>query len=84
MMSQAQLAIKALQLAMNPNGFNMGINQGAIAGAGYENHIHYHIVPRWKGDTPGRGGGPVLTRPKPTGESKYCSRPKSLSTVNSF
>lgn len=51
MMGQTQLALKALQLAMNPNGFNMGINQGSVAGAGYESHIHYHIVPRWNGDT---------------------------------
>src|SRR5690242_20240764 len=41
MMNQAQLALKALQLTMNPDGFNMGINQGTVAGAGYEGHIHY-------------------------------------------
>ena len=51
MMGQAQLALRALKLAMSPNGFNMGINQGGVAGAGYEEHIHYHIVPRWNGDT---------------------------------
>ena len=51
MMAQAQLALKALRLAMNPDGFNMGINQGKVAGAGFAEHIHYHIVPRWSGDT---------------------------------
>ena len=51
MMSQAQLALKALRLAMNPDGFNMGINEGKVAGAGYADHVHYHIVPRWHGDT---------------------------------
>jgi ATP adenylyltransferase len=51
MMAQAQLALRALRLAMNPDGFNMGINQGKVAGAGFAEHIHYHIVPRWLGDT---------------------------------
>jgi ATP adenylyltransferase len=51
LMAQAQLAIKALRLAMNPDGFNMGINEGKVAGAGFADHIHYHIVPRWNGDT---------------------------------
>ncbi|MBV9228039.1 MAG: HIT domain-containing protein [Chloroflexi bacterium] len=51
LMAQAQLALKALRLAMNPDGFNMGINQGKVAGAGFAEHIHYHIVPRWLGDT---------------------------------
>ncbi|QBD80012.1 HIT domain-containing protein [Ktedonosporobacter rubrisoli] len=51
LMSQAQLALRALRYAMNPDGFNMGINEGKVAGAGFAEHIHYHIVPRWQGDT---------------------------------
>ncbi len=51
LMAQAQLAIRALRQVMNPDGFNMGINQGKVAGAGFAEHIHYHIVPRWNGDT---------------------------------
>lgn len=51
LMGQAQLALKALRLAMQPDGFNMGINEGKVAGAGYEEHMHFHIVPRWNGDT---------------------------------
>ncbi len=51
LMAQAQWALRALRLAMNPDGFNMGINQGKVAGAGFAEHIHYHIVPRWNGDT---------------------------------
>lgn len=51
LMSQAQLALSALRLAMRPDGFNMGINEGKVAGAGFAEHVHYHIVPRWLGDT---------------------------------
>lgn len=51
LMSQAQLALKALRLVMTPDGFNMGINEGKVAGAGFEEHMHLHIVPRWNGDT---------------------------------
>ncbi len=44
-------AVKVLRLVMNPDGFNIGINLGRVAGAGIEEHVHYHIVPRWNGDT---------------------------------
>jgi ATP adenylyltransferase len=43
--------LRALTLSMNPQGFNIGINQGHVAGAGLVDHIHVHIVPRWQGDT---------------------------------
>jgi ATP adenylyltransferase len=51
LMAQSQLALKALRLVMNPDGFNMGINEGKVAGAGFADHVHFHIVPRWNGDT---------------------------------
>src|SRR5207248_4102189 len=51
LMSQAQLALRGLHLVMKPDGFNMGINEGKVAGAGYAEHMHFHIVPRWNGDT---------------------------------
>jgi ATP adenylyltransferase len=51
LMEQAQLSLKALRLAMKPDGFNMGINEGKVAGAGYADHMHLHVVPRWDGDT---------------------------------
>ena len=51
LMEQAQLALKAIGHAMHPDGFNMGFNQGKVAGAGFAEHIHFHIVPRWNGDT---------------------------------
>jgi len=46
-----QRCVKVLKEAMDPQGFNMGINIGKIAGAGFAGHVHLHIVPRWNGDT---------------------------------
>lgn len=43
--------IKVLRQVFNPGGFNLGINIGKVAGAGIEDHVHTHIVPRWQGDT---------------------------------
>lgn len=44
-------AVQVLRLVMHAEGFNIGINLGTVAGAGFEDHVHYHIVPRWNGDT---------------------------------
>ena len=43
--------IKILRNLSTPDGFNVGFNLGKSAGAGYDEHIHNHIVPRWTGDT---------------------------------
>jgi ATP adenylyltransferase len=54
---------KALAQTMKPDGFNLGINLGRVAGAGIEEHVHVHVVPRWNGDTnfmPVLGGTTVV------------------------
>ncbi|MCS7142264.1 MAG: HIT domain-containing protein [Aigarchaeota archaeon] len=44
-------SMNVLKEVMNPHGFNIGVNQGKIAGAGIVDHVHIHVVPRWSGDT---------------------------------
>jgi ATP adenylyltransferase len=44
-------AIEIVRAAMNPEGFNVGVNLGDVAGAGVPGHVHVHVVPRWGGDT---------------------------------
>lgn len=50
MMSMLNKTITMCQKILSPHGFNVGMNLGASAGAGIEEHIHLHLVPRWHGD----------------------------------
>ena len=50
-MRLARRSILAIRAAMSPDGFNVGLNLGKIAGAGIADHLHLHVVPRWNGDT---------------------------------
>jgi ATP adenylyltransferase len=56
-----QHAMRALRTASGAQGFNLGMNQGGVAGAGIAEHLHQHVVPRWGGDT---NFMPVIARTK--------------------
>ena len=50
-MDAVKRAKKALDAVMKPQGYNFGANFGRVSGAGIDDHIHFHLVPRWNGDT---------------------------------
>jgi ATP adenylyltransferase len=51
MMLLLNKGLAALRATLSPDGFNVGVNMGQVAGAGIEDHVHIHAVPRWAGDT---------------------------------
>ena len=61
LMRLVQRAVEVLSAEYRPEGFNIGMNQGSVAGAGIAPHLHQHVVPRWGGDT---NFMPVVARTK--------------------
>jgi ATP adenylyltransferase len=51
LLNMVERSVSVLKEVMDPAGFNIGMNLGRVAGAGVEDHMHFHIVPRWSGDT---------------------------------
>ena len=51
LMTLAKKAVQMLRRLMKPEGFNIGVNIGKASGAGFDEHVHVHIVPRWAGDS---------------------------------
>jgi len=81
LMELQQLCIKLLRKELKPQGFNTGMNLGKVAGAGIANHIHIHVVPRWKGDT---NFMPILGKTKIVSiglEEMYQKLNKGLKTI---
>ncbi len=65
--------VQVMRKILHPHALNIGLNMGRIAGAGIDEHIHYHVVPRWDGDT---NFMPVISGTKVVSESVQVTRQK--------
>jgi ATP adenylyltransferase len=71
LMRLARRAVAAQRTAMTPDGFNVGLNLGKVAGAGIDDHLHLHVVPRWEGDN---NFMPVLGETRVIGQALQAAR----------
>ncbi len=74
-----ELSVKALKKISSPDAFNIGVNLGRAAGAGIDDHIHFHVVPRWNGDT---NFMPVLGEVKVLSQDLLDTKNKLISAFN--
>ena len=74
-------SIKIIQVAFQPQACNIGMNLGKVAGAGIDEHLHYHIVPRWNGDT---NFMPILAETKIISEHLDYSFDKLIKEFNNL
>ncbi len=81
MMKILQLCQQVLDEVMQPHGYNIGMNLGRVGGAGIEDHLHFHIVPRWNGDT---NYMPVLANTKVISEALDKTYDKMKIVVEKF
>jgi len=79
LMKLTQFMERVLKKAYKPHGFNIGMNLGAVAGAGVRGHIHLHILPRWEGDT---NFMPTIGQTKVLSESLEVSYEKIKGAIN--
>ncbi len=74
-----QKTIRVMKNIMGPHGFNVGMNIGRTAGAGIDEHLHFHIVPRWDGDT---NFMPIISDTKVVSESLQATFEKFKNEFN--
>jgi ATP adenylyltransferase len=80
-MEKLQFSLKMLEDVYKPEGFNVGLNLGRVSGAGIHEHIHFHIVPRWNGDT---NFMPVLGEVKVISQDLLITKKKLLEAKKKF
>ena len=86
-MEQLKHSVRALGEVLRPEGFNIGLNIGKASGAGVDDHIHFHIVPRWVGDTnfmPVLGEVKVISQDLLTTKKNLQSAFRKLATESKF
>jgi ATP adenylyltransferase len=80
-MKMVNLSCEVLKDCIYPHGFNIGLNIGRVSGAGIDEHVHFHLVPRWNGDT---NFMPVLNEVKIISEFMDITYEKIMKSLTSF
>jgi ATP adenylyltransferase len=78
LMRLTRFSLRVLEAAFGPEGYNLGMNLGRVAGAGVADHLHMHLVPRWNGDT---NFMPVIAETKVLPDALYNSYDRLIETI---